>query len=130
MAAATQLHTPPQSKATPSQITMAAPTTSTKALGTPPEQFDGTTAKAEGFLSALQTYYYLNQSLYSDESRQVASALSHFKVGTPMGEWAWDRQNDALKAQPISYGTWNDFIEAFKKHFIPVQTAQQAMNAI
>jgi len=63
---------------------MAAP--ATKLLGTAPEQFDGTSAKAETFLSALQNYYYLNNDLFSLQSRWVASALSHFKVGTLAGE--------------------------------------------
>jgi hypothetical protein len=36
-----------------------------KALGTPPEPFDGAASKAETFLSALQNYYYLNEALYN-----------------------------------------------------------------
>ena len=70
--------------------------TTAKLVGTPPEQFDGTASKAESFLSALQNYYYLNEALFTDESRRVAAALSHFKVGTPAGEWARDKQNAAL----------------------------------
>jgi hypothetical protein len=107
-----------------------ATTTAAKLVGTPPEQFDGTATKAESFLSALQNYYYLNEALFADESRRVASALSHFKVGTPAGEWARDKQTTALSANPISYGHWDAFLEGFKKHFVPVQTEQQAMNAI
>jgi hypothetical protein len=109
---------------------MANPAPAPKALGTPPEPFDGTASKAETFLSALQNYYYLNEALYSTESQCVAAALSHFKVKTAAGEWARDKQNTALSAQPIEYSTWNDFIDVFKKYFIPVQTEQQAMNAI
>jgi hypothetical protein len=59
-----------------------------KALGTPPEPYDGSATKAENFLSALQSYYYLNGNLYSNNSKKVAATLSHFKVGTPAGEWA------------------------------------------
>jgi hypothetical protein len=101
-----------------------------KAVGTPPEQFDGTASQAEGFLSALQNYYYLNESLFPDESRKVVAALTHFKVGSPAGEWARDKQTAALAATPITFGTWNDFTTEFKAHFIPVRTEQQAMNAI
>jgi hypothetical protein len=99
-------------------------------VGTPPEQFDGTAVKAESFLSALQNYYYLNETLFSDESRHVAAALLHFKVRTPAGEWARDKQNTALTGTYITYGTWQTFLDNFKKHFVPVQTKQQAMNAI
>jgi len=105
-------------------------TTSTKVLGTAPEAFDGTASKAEGFLGTLRNYYYLNESLYPDDSRCVASALTHFKVGTPAGEWACDRQDMAQKQAPIDYGSWDDFPKAFKEHFILVQSSQQAMNAL
>lgn len=104
--------------------------TTAKLVGTPPEQFDGTASKAESFLSALQNYYYLNEALFTDESRRVAAALSHFKVGTPAGEWASDKQNAALTGTYITYGTWQTFLDDFKKHFVPIQTEQQAMNAI
>jgi hypothetical protein len=122
-----QQPTPPPSKRTPATPTMS---TAAKLVGTPPEQFDGTAAKAESFLSALQNYYYLNETLFADESRRVAAALSHFKVGTPAGEWARDKQNTALTGTHITYGTWQTFLDDFKKHFVPVQTEQQAMNAI
>jgi hypothetical protein len=105
-------------------------TPQTKALGMPPEPYDGSATKAENFLSTLQSYYNLNGNLYSNDSKKVTAALSHFKVGTPVGEWARDRQNAALSANQINYGTWDDFIAAFRVHFIPVQTAQQAMNMI
>jgi len=69
-----------------------------KAVGTPPEPFDSTASKAESFLSALLSYYYLNEAVFPNESRCVATALSHFKIGTPTGEWAQDKQNAALSA--------------------------------
>src|SRR6202789_673392 len=122
-----QQPTPPVSKSAPTMTTMS---NTAKLVGTPPEQFDGTAAKAESFLSALQNYYYLNEALFNDESRRVAAALSHFKVGTPAGEWARDKQNTALTGTRITYGMWQTFLDDFKKHFVPVQTEQQAMNAI
>jgi hypothetical protein len=65
-------------------------------LGTPLEPYDGTAMKAENFLSALQSYYYINSNLYSNDSKKVATALTHFKMETPAEEWAQDRQNAAL----------------------------------
>ena len=121
-----QQPTPLVSKAAPSMSS----TASAKVLGTTLEAFDRTTSKAKGFLGALKTYYYLNESLYLDKFRRVAPALMHFKVGTPAGEWAYDRQDTAQKQNTIDYGIWDDFLKAFKNHFIPVQSAQQAMNAL
>ena len=105
-------------------------TSTPKVVGTPPEPFDGTASKAESFLSALQSYYYLNEAIFLNESWRVAAMLSHFKVGTPAGEWARDKQEAVLAARTIDYGTWKDFIDSFKKHFILIQTQQQAMNTI
>jgi hypothetical protein len=72
----------------------------------------------------------LNDVVYTDESQRVAAALTHFKVSTPAGEWARTKQETALKLPRITYGSWPDFIAAFRQHFIPVQTEQEAMNTI
>jgi hypothetical protein len=96
----TQQLTPPISK-----VTMTSTLSSVKLLGTPPEAFDGTASIVENFLSILQSYYYLNNALFTNKSKRVASALTHFKIGTAAGEWAWDRQNAALTATLITFGT-------------------------
>ena len=94
----------------------------TKSLGSPPEPFDGSSHMADAFWTSLEIYYYLNNSLYADQSLKIAAALSHFKLGTPAGEWARDRQQIAIKQSPPNFGTWADFKKAFKEHFIPVET--------
>jgi len=69
----------------------------TKSLGSAPEPFDGTSANAEAFWTNLANYYFLNQDLYSTTNKRIASALTHFKLGTSAGEWAKDRQQAALQ---------------------------------
>jgi hypothetical protein len=59
-----------------------------KVVGTPPEAFDGKPEKAETFWSQLENYYYLNEAAFTTESRRVSAALTHFKSGTPAGDWA------------------------------------------
>jgi hypothetical protein len=93
---------------------------STKSLGSAPEPFDGTSANAEAFWTNLANYYFLNQDLHSTTSKRIASALTHFKLGTSAGEWAKDRQQAALANSPPDFGSWQDFQDAFKAHFIPV----------
>jgi Retrotransposon gag protein len=95
---------------------------SIKTLGSAPKPFNSTTANAEAFWTNLANYYFLNNNLYSTTSKQIASALTHFKLGTPAGEWAKDRQQMALAHNPPDFGTWTDFQDAFKSHFIPVDT--------
>jgi hypothetical protein len=110
------------SQTAPAPSTQKQMATSTKSLGSPPEPFDGSSHMADAFWTNLATYYYLNNALYSSESLKIASALSHFKLGTPAGEWARDRQQLAMKRSPPDFGTWADFQKAYKDHFIPVET--------
>ena len=70
---------------------------STKLLGAAPEPFDGKPEKAESFWNNLENYYYLNGDAYSNESKKVSSALTHFKIGTSAREWAQDQQKRALR---------------------------------
>jgi hypothetical protein len=91
----------------------------TKALGTPLEPFDGSSTKAEAFWTNLANYYYLNNDLYSTPSRKIASAFTHFKLGTPAGEWAKDKQQTTLAMPRPDFGSWTNFQDAFKAHFIP-----------
>jgi hypothetical protein len=95
-------------------------------LGAHPEPFDGKAANAETFWNSLENYYYLNDNIFPDQGRKVAAALTHFKLGTPAGDWARDRARDALDQNPIEYGTWADFKTAFAAHFIPAESALEA----
>jgi hypothetical protein len=95
-------------------------------LGAVPEAFDGKAANAETFWNTLENYYYLNDAVFQDESRKVAAALTHFKLGTPAGDWARDRARAALNQTPIDYGTWRQFKDAFTAHFVPAESALEA----
>jgi len=46
------------------------------------------------------------------------------------GEWASDRMATAIVAQPINYGTWQAFKDAFKAQFIPPQTELEALSKL
>jgi hypothetical protein len=63
-------------------------TATPKALGLPPNVYDRTLSKAQAFWSALENYFYLNDTLFTDDNRKIATALTFFKIGTPAGEWA------------------------------------------
>src|SRR5712672_185463 len=116
---------PPLATSRPTAVPRPLTTMSTappKLMGSPPESFDGSGRKAESFWSSLETYYFLNQDVFQTDSKRVASALTHFKLGTPAGEWARDRQQTALALQRPDFGSWDDFRSAFKAHFIPVES--------
>ena len=99
-----------------------------KLLGTLPEPFDGTPSKAEAFWNVLANYYFLNEDVYTNESKRVSAALTHFKIGTPAGDWAQDRQKTVLAQAVPSFGTWATFKADFAKHFIPSYSALEATN--
>ena len=75
---------------TSTMSTSAATTTTTtpKAMGSPPDAYDGAPNKAQAFWSALENYFYLNDTMFTDENRKIATALTFFKIGTSAGEWA------------------------------------------
>jgi hypothetical protein len=100
------------------------------AVGTPPDAFDGTPAKAEPFWNALENYYTLNNAVYANQGQKVAAALTHFKLGTSARDWASDHLSTALSATLINYGTWADFRDKFKEQFIPPQTRVESIQKI
>jgi len=101
-----------------------------KLIGSPPESYNGSGRKAESFWSSLETYYFLNQDVFQTDSKHVASALTHFKLGTSAGEWARDQQQTALALTNPDFGSWDDFRSAFKAHFIPVETKMSSTQSM
>jgi hypothetical protein len=103
-----------------------APMATPKILGSAPEPYDGKPEKADAFINNLGNYYFLNTTTFDTDEKKVSSALTYFKIGTPAGEWARDRQSAALSAMPPDFGTWADFQTLFKAHFVPAHTELEA----
>jgi len=99
----------------------------TRPVGSPPEPYNGKSENATTFWHVLDNYYTMNSAVFTDESKRIAAALTHFKHGTPMGEWASDQMEHALSQNPMDYGTWANFRTTFKDHFILPQTQMEAM---
>jgi len=87
-------------------------------LGMAPDPYDGSPDKATAFWNTLANYYAINDAVYTTDAQKVSSALTHFKIGTPGGNWASDLMQTALAANPVNYGTWNNFKIAFEKQFV------------
>jgi hypothetical protein len=97
-------------------------------MGTPPEPYDGKLQTATTFWNALSSYYSINAALFSLESLCVAAALTHFKLGTEAGDWASECMETALARNPVDYGSWQDFKDAFAKQFILLQIKAEAIS--
>jgi len=97
-------------------------------LETPPDPYDGSPDKAIAFWNTLANYYAINDGVYTTNAQKVSSALTYFKIGTPGGNWASDLMQTALAANPVNYGTWDDFKIAFDKQFIPPASQMEAIS--
>ena len=80
------------------------------------------------FWNTLANYYTINDGVYTTDTQKVSSALTHFKIGTPGGNWASDLMQMVLAAQPVNYGTWNTFKTAFEKQFILPASQMEAIS--
>ena len=71
--------------------------------------------------------YTINDTIYATDTQKVSSALTYFKIGTPGRHWASDQMKAALDANPVDYGTWNNFKTAFEQQFIPPAAQMEAI---
>jgi hypothetical protein len=97
-------------------------------MGNAPEPYDGNPKTTTAFWNALSSYYSVNTALFTTEGLCIAAALSHFKLGTEVGNWASKCMETALAHNPVDYGTWQDFKDAFVKQFIPLQIKAKAIS--
>jgi len=96
-------------------------------LGMAPDPYNGSPDKATTFWNTLANYYAINDGVYTTDTQKVSSALTHFKIGTPGGNWASDLMQTALTANPVNYGTWNNFKATFEQQFVPPATQMEAI---
>ena len=82
------------------------------------------------FWNTLANYYTINDAVYTTDTQKVSSALTYFKMGTPGGNWASDRIRAALDANPVDYGMWINFKDAFEQQFIPPAAQMEAIQKI
>jgi len=101
-----------------------------KLLGSTPDPYDGSPAKAQAFWNTLANYYTMNDAVYNTNDKKVPAALTNFKTGTHGGDWASDCIAEALAANPTNYGTWAQFQTAFQKQFIPPEVQQEAIKGM
>lgn len=94
-----------------------------------PDIFDGTTSKADTFLSQL-TLYFHGKRLHDDSDR-IIFALSYMKGGNA-GKWAKQKVIDYGKKGSITT-TWEEFVVEFQKIFgdpDPANTARHKLTQL
>ena len=84
----------------PPATAMSQPIT-TCSVRSPPEPYDGKLENATTFWQVLDNYYTMNSVVFTNESKQVTTALTHFKHRTPMGKWASDQMEYHYKLKRL-----------------------------
>jgi len=116
--------------APPPAAPMAQPNPPPRILGTAPESYNGKGDIAIAFWNSLENYFIVNATTFDTNTKKVSSALTYFKQGTQAGDWASDHIATILAGNPVNYGTWQDFRDAFKSQFIPPETQNEAIQNI
>jgi len=116
--------------APPPAAPMAQPNLPPRILGTAPESYNGKGDTVIAFWNSLENYFIVNATTFDTDAKKVSSALTYFKQGTQAGDWASDHIATILARNPVNYGTWQDFRDAFKAQFIPPETQNEAIQNI
>lgn len=102
----------------------------TKAKVATPSEFDGDRSRGRAFINSCTVYFRLCQNHFSDDQERILWALSYMKSGRA-AKWAdsifrWEEQNP----NHARFLDWQDFVEAFKTHFYPVDAEASAVNIL
>jgi len=116
--------------APPPAAPMAQPNPPPCILGTAPESYNRKGDMAIAFWNSLENYFTVNATTFDTNTKKVSSALTYFKQGTQARDWASDHIATILARNPVNYGTWDDFKDAFKDQFIPLETQNEAIQNI
>ena len=101
------------------------------------EEFDGDRTKSNRWLHNITAYLAVNNNMYDDNEKKVITALSYM-TGGAAATWSEDYMDHAQTLDPTThadtahqtaygYGTWNEYVQEFKKAFLPVDTQGTAM---
>lgn len=109
---------PPQQQSKPI-VTMATQTT-TGPIGVIPDRFDGNPQKAEKFVADCEIYLASNSNLYSSDERKILFFIPLCEKGAEAFALSYYRKGAG------HMGSYDDFIKAFKRHFISTASEDQA----
>ena len=91
-----------------------------------PTAFDGDPKKARAWINNAQLYLLVNKAAYNHDNKKIAYILSFMTEGSA-GLWALTETETALKKNPQSFGSWNNFLDRFNASFILENTKDQAI---
>ena len=90
-----------------------------------PEEYDRKPKTAQAWLDSVCLYLLINSTLYYDDDRKIAYALSYMKKGSA-AMWAKVCRQQGFTSQ--SFGTFSAFETDFEKAFGNANVQQDTMN--
>ena len=104
-----------------------APTTQTSELSLGRlDNFDGSSSKASAWMDSVKLYLLINNSIYNNDQKSIAFALSFMKEGLAT-IWASTFTKKALALPTPVPGTWTAFYDNFKTSFIHIDVKNKAI---
>ena len=91
-----------------------------------PSAFDGDPKKAWAWINNVQLHLLVNQEIYDHDNKKIAFILSFMTEGLA-GLWELTETETALRRNPQSFRSWNDFLARFNTSFILENTKDQAI---
>ena len=91
-----------------------------------PDDFDGSSNKASAWIDSVMLYLMINDTLYNQDQKKIAFALSIMKEGSA-ATWASTFTKKALALTPPTLGTWTSFYSDFKTSFIHIDVKNEAI---
>ena len=89
-----------------------------------PDEYNGKAETAQAWLDSVRLYLLINHTLYYDDDRKIAFALSYMKGSAAI--WAKVRCQQGLAT--LSFGMFTQFQQDFKNTFVDTNAAREAMN--
>ena len=80
-----------------------------------PDEYDGQAETSQAWMDSVRLYLLINHTLYYDNDRKIAFALSYMKKGCA-ATWAEVRHQQGLTT--LSFGTFTQFQNDFKTTFV------------
>ena len=84
-------------------------------LGTP-EHFNRSFNQSQSWVNMVQFYLVINKAVYNTDEKKIAFALSYMTKGSAL-TWATMFQTNCISGMTISFGSFANFVLAFKTSF-------------
>jgi hypothetical protein len=95
-----------------------------------PDKFEGQRSQFEDFLFDCNNYIRFYPTKFTTDEKQIIFMLGLLKTAGPTGQWKKNFMRQAIRQNPINYGTFIDFIRDLKARFDPIDREGTAITKL